>query len=191
MYLVEAKIQRKPSGFYLPDPEQPDHGLQLNSPETIVKIDGHERELMTDVLAMMMKFNSDASGRAQLKHDCHVFALACQTGDDQRGVSFDLENGGSIIKTVGEEFAGDAEEPSTTPGGIVSVRDQTPDDALEFGMAGRHVMVRASIDYYEPLYVSKPGVNAAVAVHNFEAAANFYNAQSAGIIRELVRVDPR
>lgn len=195
MYFVRKSLNNEITGasatVYLPDPEQTEPNLGQRQFATEVEISGEKRDMLTQPLRMMMAFNQDYAGRLLLAHDCHVFALACRTDDDQRGVSYDLENGGASVKTSGYEFTRGIQEPDAQAGDIIFVRDAPPDDPLEFSLAARHVMVKASVDDKKPLYLSKLGINAAVAVHNFDTVAEFYNAQSAGIIRDISRVDPR
>ncbi|MEK7059579.1 MAG: hypothetical protein AAB971_02380 [Patescibacteria group bacterium] len=190
MYFVEKQLVNERAGtaarVFLPDPEDPDPNLSLNSLATSVEVTGQRREMLTGALRMMVAFNNNHSGRLMLGHDGHVFALACQTGDDQSGIRFDTNSGATV--EAEELFCDGLQELPTEAGGVLFIRNAPFDDPLAF-MANRYVMVRASLDDGVPLYVSKPGGGAVIA-HTFEEIQGFYPAQSAGIIGNLSRVDP-
>ncbi len=192
MHFVRRTVGNEKTGaqatVYLPDPDEWDHGLNPTSLSTEIDISGEKREMLTLPLRMMLEFNATLGMREMLGHDCHVFALACRTGDDQGSISYRLEPDGSRVKIGPIELTGGAQEPETEAGDIVIIKDRSPDEGLEFDFANRHVMVRASVDNHErPLYVSKFGIASAVVVHDYIAAQQCYSAQSAGIVRDLAQ----
>lgn len=189
--LTEARDSASGTRLYLPDPEDPNPSIDTAFAYTEAEVGGINRLLRSDVLAMMLQFNADQSGRTALKHDAHVFALACHTGDNQRGISFDFKHGGAKVQMSDYVFQFNDDEPLADDGDVIAIYDTQSEEIDDLRVAQRHLIVKASIDNDESIYLSKLGIKGAVAAHTYDDIRRVYPYEypRVALIGSLVRVD--
>lgn len=144
---------------------------------------GETRILGIDVVRMAMAFDADQRRRSQLGHDAVVFALACESGNDQADQPFNRA-GGKVVR-VGSVTYQDADralqEPDMMVGGVIFTADD-PSADKPLRDARPHFMVRATRDKRGPnLYFSKLGREGPVVLSSVEDLMPFYDIKTIGV----------
>lgn len=187
---------------YLPvDPEEPlIRGDGIASHITTVSIDGVGHPLSYPVIEMLSRFSQDPAERAELGHDCAVFALACSLGDDLGGIRFDNTDDRAHKTGIGsKEFRFNMmdnsflDEPLVAPRGVICSMDATPTDpGFDSKPVLGHMMVKASVVFGgQNLYASKFGSRGPVALHTYGEALNYWPAKATAVVKKLVYIKPQ
>lgn len=167
-----------PSRVFRLDPEHPD---ELRDSLVAVEIDGCTRKLSAAVLRMMDIFNEDQLGRAELGHDCGVFARACFTGNTYEGVQFygrdGMPNNLRVSDGVDVNRADELESQLSLGDALCTKLNDMHGNQI---MNAHHIMVRVSADGHEPLYASRfsAASGGPVFVHTLKESLNYYPAHS-------------
>lgn len=127
-----------------------------------------QRPIFGNVARAIHAFSIDAEQRNTLGHDCAVFALACLTQKDYRGVTFWRSRNALRINVVGSRGIS-AEEANKVPAGkVICARSYTP------GL--HHFFVAASNDELQPrLFAAKQGIEGPVVLGSYEQIVDGYN----------------
>ncbi len=175
------------SGVWLPERLQNRPAIREGDSYTEIQVDGQRRVAVASAVQMTAEFTSGLDRRAQLGHDCGVFALACESGDSLDGVRF----GRAVSKGVRighKTYIGSpTDEPEIRGGDIILTTNMEPTDPLEADYTG-HLMVRATVDEGQPLYLSKFG-SGPVALSTLEASLRFYPATAILLVSGLQPIE--
>ena len=152
-------------------PVEPDDDRQ------VVSLAGDIRRLSHTVAKMILRFEDDADTRSRLNHDCGVFALACQNGEDQSGILFH-QSGGLGIRPSHTTALPPLNE--LQPGQVIlSTRANSLDE-----LRRHHYAVVASADDRETLFASKMGVGP-VTLATLGQLKNAYPYKTLGLVGSL------
>lgn len=164
--LTHSRLGRKEVTYWSLD--QP--GSSAVSPTDInreIILDGVKRTITARVARMILAFEANAQKRELLGHDCAVFALACQTGDDYRDVMFGRRKDSPRISPIKPAAARADEIGSLLPGSIIRT------SGLMLG--SHHYAVCASADRLDPpLLASKYGLDGPVALSTLPQIGDAY-----------------
>ncbi|HEY4963852.1 MAG TPA: hypothetical protein VIH90_04115 [Candidatus Saccharimonadales bacterium] len=162
----------------------------IQAPMTEVVVEGKEHLFSTQVLQMMLEFNSDLAKRARLGHDWAVFALACEQGISFDNIPFGFGlntiKSGDLTFTYSEEH-GFTQEPKVGMGKIVFIGDRHPADPdfVKFDYP-LHFMVRANgLLEEDALYISKLNSGGPVVLHTFTDIQDLYPTQAVATTEKL------
>jgi hypothetical protein len=147
--------------------------LGFDGTHTEVIVASEPRLVLSSLARLAQTFNGQLSERKELGHDCLIFALAADTGDDQAGRDFMSEY---KVNLDGMPLPSQPTEPQSRPRDILltSTKHQSDPDFLIGGRDAFHFSVRASVDGGEPLYVSKFGTIGSVMLHPFGSVSELY-----------------
>lgn len=145
-------------------------------------VGGRQRVLLSRLVDIAVDFTRTLERRAQLGHDCAVFALACETGNLQAGTLFN-QPGGQIVKIANldaEARERQQEQEPVTQAGEISFTTSADRD-LHGDLVNPHFLVHASADTGTPLYFSKLGTEGLVVLSTYDSIAELYDVTSAGV----------
>lgn len=168
---------------YLPNVLHGDPFIRRNDDYTNINVDGSKRVGFSNVLKMMALFTRQQIRRAELSHDCAVFALACDTDQTLADTHFYKQS----KRKVGIGKAELLTPPRTNEGPhhqiIFSATHGDP--RIPNDVTNPHFMVKATADENPPLYASKVGINGGVILSTVEEAAKIYPANSYWEVSDL------
>jgi len=152
--------------------------FDLARPTMPATVDGRRRQLVTSVIRMLVLFNQDPARRTKLRQDCGAFALACYTGNHQRGVQFGTHaRPAAYVRSVAiirpRVSAIEPGKGLLTSGTVLENRR-----AQDKGRPVFHIMIRASADTDEAvediLWASKLSTGGVVMLHKLNGIDQVY-----------------
>jgi hypothetical protein len=162
-------------------PDSPNIHPAQNATIAEALIGDESRLISAQVLRMAAHFTATADARGTLRHDCAVFAMACETGNTFDNVRFNQPDGlipNGIIDPFGDTDLQHI-DAGLLPGQIVAMSDSP--DLAQFATSVHHFAVKASIDEGPGLYFSKLCAAGPVALHTLEEITEAFPAAMIGL----------
>lgn len=122
--------------------------------------------------------------RARMRHDCSVFALAVESGDSLKKVSFAPRFHRGVQADYDSDIAREDNlpDPRLNPGEIAFIGKRLEKTAQ---FIPRHLLVRAGQDEHSPIYFSKLSHEGPVVAHRLEDTVDFYPLEITGQAKNL------